>query len=132
MAGMNPAITIQPNQFAAWPFSGVNSLGALAAIHGTISSSDPTKGYLFRYPGGVDFVPTVPAPAGGSYTVTVTIQAFSADGTELFPVALDVTVNGTPLPPQAVAVYTPGPVAVSPGNTDFGIPTDPGTPTITF
>ena len=128
----NPTITIGPGNLAAFPFAGQDAQGGQEPVHGTITVSDYDKAYLITYAGGFSVVPKITAPAGGSFTLSANLSGFDAAGNPLPSLQFDVTVNGPPAPPLAVVIVPGAPVVVPPGNTDFGTPVDPGSPTISF
>lgn len=133
---MNPSLTIGPGAFAAFPFIGEDANGNQQTVHGTVTVSDYTKCFAALFPtnqgDGFLLVPKIAAPTGGSFQVSATVNAFDANGNALPAVEFDLTVDGPPAPPLAVEIVPGAPVAVNPGNTDYGSPTDPGSGTVSF
>ena len=123
----------QPNQWCNFPLLGFAADGLMpAAIHGTLKVSDYSKAYVTISSGLGCVVPKVAAPQGGSFEVTITMDATdAATGTPLPEVDLTVEVFGAPAPNQVAFSAAFGTVSTVDG-INAQTPGDPGSDTVSF
>jgi hypothetical protein len=126
-------VSLQPNQWCNFPLQGFAQDGTTPEpIHGTLKVSDYTKAYVVISSGLGCVVPKVAAPQGGSFEVTITMDATdAATGTPLPEVDLTVEVFGAPAPSQVAFSAAFGTASIVTG-IDSHTPGDPGSDTVTF
>lgn len=127
-------INLNPNEYAAFSFHGVDSSGIGAAITGTVVIDDYSQAYVARVgTSGLNFVlvPKVPAPTGGNAVRNATIHAVDANGTALPSFQVQALIAGPAGVPLAVSIELMNDVSNA-GQIDANTPPDPGSASVSF
>lgn len=127
-------INLNPNQYAAFSFHGVDSSGIQAPITGTVVIDDYTQAYVARVgTSGLNFVlvPKVQAPVGGAAVRNATIHAVDANGNALPTFQVQAIIAGPAGSPLAVSVELLNDVSDA-GQIDASTPPDPGSASVSF
>ncbi len=92
----------------------------------SVKSLDYTNLYVALQ--GASRIYAVPKTAGFAGNVSITINATAPDGTVIPQVTVDFALGSTPPPPDPLSIIT-GAITTKPS--DFTVPGDPGSDTIT-